>query len=177
MTKKEIRKESKERRKALGEANEIEKSEQIRKLVADLPEYQAAKTVYCYVDYNHEVHTWPIMKQALADGKQVAVPRVEGKEMVFCYITGEIDLESGYSGILEPKVGLPVAEEEDAFFIMPGVAFDKEHHRIGYGGGFYDKFLAREPEHPTVALCYDFQVLPRLETEAFDIPVDLVLWA
>ena len=54
MTKKEIRKESKERRKALGETQEIEKSEQIRKWVASLPEYQAAKTVYCYVDYNHE---------------------------------------------------------------------------------------------------------------------------
>ena len=46
-----------------------------------------------------------------------------------------------------------------------------------YGGGFYDKFLAQEPEHPTVALCYDFQVLPHLDTQEFDIPVDLVLWA
>ena len=70
-----------------------------------------------------------------------------------------------------------VADDPAALVLMPGVVFDKEGHRIGYGGGFYDKFLAAEPEHPTVALCYDFQVLPKLETEEFDIPVDLVLWA
>ena len=61
--------------------------------------------------------------------------------------------------------------------LMPGLVFDPQGHRIGYGGGFYDKFLSREPNHPTVALCYDFQVLPELETEEFDIPVDTVLWA
>ena len=60
---------------------------------------------------------------------------------------------------------------------MPGLAFDPEGHRVGYGGGFYDKFLAQEPHHPTVALCYDFQMMPHLETEEYDVPVDLVLWA
>ena len=80
-------------------------------------------------------------------------------------------------GIPEPVVDEPVADDPHALVLMPGVAFDKEGHRIGYGGGFYDKFLAREPEHPTVALCYGFQVLPHLETEEFDIPVGCVLWA
>ena len=70
-----------------------------------------------------------------------------------------------------------MADDPHALVLMPGLAFDPQGHRIGYGGGFYDKFLAREPEHPTVALCYDFQVLPRLETEEYDIPVDTVLWA
>ena len=58
-----------------------------------------------------------------------------------------------------------------------GLAFDPQGHRIGYGGGFYDRFLAAEPDHPTLALCYDFQMLPALQTEEFDIPVDTVLWA
>ena len=53
----------------------------------------------------------------------------------------------------------------------------KPIHRIGYGGGFYDKFLAAEPNHPTLALCYEFQMLPALDTEEHDIPVDTVLWA
>ena len=61
--------------------------------------------------------------------------------------------------------------------VMPGLAFDPQGHRIGYGGGFYDKFLSREPNHPTLALCYDFQMLPHLDTEEHDIPVDTVLWA
>ena len=60
---------------------------------------------------------------------------------------------------------------------VAGLAFDKEGHRIGYGGGFYDRFLAKEPDHPTLALCYDFQMLPKVETQEFDIPVDYVLWA
>ena len=57
------------------------------------------------------------------------------------------------------------------------LAFDPAGHRVGYGGGFYDKFLAQEPEHPTLALCYGFQLFPCLETDPHDVPVDQVLWA
>lgn len=60
---------------------------------------------------------------------------------------------------------------------MPGLAFDPSGRRLGYGGGFYDRFLAREPGHPTLALCYDFQLLPHVETAPHDVPVDQVLWA
>jgi 5-formyltetrahydrofolate cyclo-ligase len=86
-------------------------------------------------------------------------------------------VEKGYAGIPEPVEDGPVADDETALVLMPGLAFDPEGHRIGYGGGFYDRFLAKEPEHPTLALCYAFQMLPKLETEEFDIPVDCVLWA
>ena len=80
-------------------------------------------------------------------------------------------------GIPEPIADGPVADDPSALVLMPGMAFDAAGHRIGYGGGYYDKFLAQEPNHPTIALCYDFQVLEHLDTEEFDIPVDLVLWA
>ena len=60
---------------------------------------------------------------------------------------------------------------------MPGLAFDPQGHRLGYGGGYYDRFLAAEPNHPAVALCFDFQVVDHLETQDFDMPADLVLWA
>ena len=86
-------------------------------------------------------------------------------------------METGYAGIPEPILDAPVAEDKTALVLMPGLAFDDQGHRIGYGGGFYDKFLSREPEHPTVALCYEFQMVEKLETEAFDIPVDTVIWA
>jgi 5-formyltetrahydrofolate cyclo-ligase len=86
-------------------------------------------------------------------------------------------VEKGYAGIPEPVADGPVATDTHALVLMPGLAFDPEGHRIGYGGGFYDKFLQREPEHPTLALCYEFQMLQHLETEAHDIPVDCVLWA
>ena len=97
--------------------------------------------------------------------------------MRFIYIDDLSKVENGYAGIPEPIADAPIADDETALVLMPGLAFDPEGHRIGYGGGFYDRFLAKEPNHPTLALCYDFQMLPKLETEEFDIPVDAVLWA
>ena len=71
----------------------------------------------------------------------------------------------------------PVKKSILDLIIVPALAVDKNNYRLGYGGGFYDKFLAAEPNHPTLALCYAFQMLEHLDTEEFDIPVDLVLSA
>lgn len=139
--------------------------------------YRNARTIYGYLPYNQEVRTVPILRQALQDGKRVAVPKVYGEEMRFIYLE-ELDLvEEGYAGIPEPVADEPVAHDPTALVLMPGLAFDRQGHRIGYGGGFYDRFLTQEPNHPTVALCYAFQMLDHLETEEFDVPVDCVLWA
>lgn len=139
--------------------------------------YRKAKTLYGYLPYNQEVRTVPILAQALADGKQVAVPKVYDDEMRFIYLTDLTQVATGYAGIPEPIADGPIADDPTALVLMPGLAFDREGHRIGYGGGFYDKFLSAEPNHPTVALCYAFQMVEELPTEEFDIPVDCVLWA
>lgn len=139
--------------------------------------YENADTLYGYLPYNQEVRTVPILERALRDGKRVAVPKVYGEEMRFIYLEDLSTVAPGYAGIPEPIADEPVACDQTALVLMPGLAFDREGHRIGYGGGFYDRFLASEPHHPTVALCYDFQVFDHLETEIFDKPVDLVIWA
>lgn len=139
--------------------------------------YQNAKTLYGYLPYNQEVRTVPILEQALRDGKRVAVPKVYGEEMRFIYLDDLSAVEKGYAGIPEPVADSPVADDPYALVLMPGLAFDPFGHRIGYGGGFYDRFLEAEPEHPTVALCYDFQMFDALQTQDHDIPVDCVLWA
>lgn len=139
--------------------------------------YRNAASIYGYLPYNQEVRTVPMLEQALRDGKRVAVPKCYGDEMRFIWMEDLSAVAKGYAGIPEPIADGPVADDETALVLMPGLAFDTQGHRIGYGGGFYDRFLAREPHHPTLALCYDFQMLPRLETEEFDIPVDTVLWA
>ena len=118
-----------------------------------------------------------MLEQALKDGKRVAVPKCYGDEMKFIYMDDLTAVETGYAGIPEPIDDEPVADDPTALVLMPGLAFDREGHRIGYGGGFYDKFLSAEPTHPTLALCYEFQMQEHLETEEFDIPVDCVLWA
>lgn len=177
MDKTALRKRIREQKRAMTPAEIEEKSRILgEKFLASQP-YREARTIYGYLPYNQEVRTEPILRQALADGKQVAVPKVYGEEMKFLYITDLERVEKGYAGIPEPIDDGPVAEDTTALVLMPGLAFDPEGHRIGYGGGFYDRFLAEEPGHPTLALCYDFQMLPKLETEEFDIPVDWVIWA
>ena len=116
-----------------------------------------------------------MVEKAWKDGKKVAVPKVYDDEMKFIYITDMSQIAEGYMGIPEPIADEPVAEDPTALVLMPGLAFDPQGHRIGYGGGYYDKFLSNEPDHPTVALCYGFQMMEHLETEEFDIPVDLVI--
>jgi 5-formyltetrahydrofolate cyclo-ligase len=97
--------------------------------------------------------------------------------MRFIYLEDLNAVAPGRRGIPEPIADGPVADDPAALVLMPGLAFDRQGRRIGYGGGFYDRFLAREPDHPTVALCYDFQLFSHLETDSHDIPVDLVLSA
>ena len=177
MDKKELRRQIREQKRAMTESEIVEKSEKLGALFAASALYQNAKTIYGYLPYNQEVRTIPMLEQALRDGKVVAVPKVIGDEMVFIRMDDLTQVEKGYAGIPEPIANGPAADDPHALVLMPGLAFDPQGHRIGYGGGFYDRFLASEPEHPTLALCYDFQMLPHVETEEFDIPVDCVLWA
>lgn len=177
MDKKELRRAIREKKRAMTEAEIESRSEALAQLLYASEAYRKAETIYGYLPYNQEVRTVSMLEQALRDGKRVAVPKVFGDEMKFLYLEDLTQVAKGYAGIPEPIADEPVAQDKTALVLMPGLAFDPQGHRIGYGGGFYDKFLAAEPNHPTLALCYDFQVLPELETEEHDIPVDTVLWA
>ena len=176
MDKKALRAQIRAQKRAMTEEEICRRSEALGQLFRQSALYINAKTIYGYLPYNQEVRTVPMLEQAIRDGKRVAVPKVYGEEMRFIYITDFSQVSDGYCGIPEPLFDEPVAEDKDALVLMPGLAFDREGHRIGYGGGFYDRFLSAEPNHPTVALCYDFQLVEELPTEEFDIPVDFVIW-
>ena len=177
MDKKTLRAEIRAKKRAMTAQEIGEKSAALAKAFYETAEYKNAKTIYGYLPYNQEVRTTQMLAHALADGKQVAVPKVYGDEMKFILLSDLSQVAKGYAGIPEPIADGPVAADPTALVLMPGLAFDPDGHRLGYGGGFYDKFLAAEPDHPTLALCYDFQMLPHLDTESYDIPVDRVLWA
>lgn len=177
MDKKALRAEIRAKKRAMTAQEIEEKSAALAKAFYETAEYKNAKTIYGYLPYNQEVRTTQMLAHALADGKQVAVPKVYGDEMKFILLSDLSQVAKGYAGIPEPIADGPVAADPTALVLMPGLAFDPDGHRLGYGGGFYDKFLAAEPDHPTLALCYDFQMLPHLDTESYDIPVDRVLWA
>ena len=177
MNKQELRRMIREKKRAMTVAEIETKSEALGELFRQTDAYRNAKTIYGYLPYNQEVRTVAMLEQAIRDGKRVAVPKCYGDEMKFIFMEDLSLVEKGYANIPEPIADGPIADDETALVLMPGLAFDPQGHRIGYGGGFYDKFLAAEPNHPTLALCYDFQMLPHLDTEEFDIPVDTVLWA
>ena len=131
-------------------------SESLQRLFRAHPLYQQAKSIYGYLPYNQEVRTVPMLRQAQLDGK--ARRRAEG---VWRYdeisVAGRLKCRrAGAYNIPEPIADGPEADDETALVLMPGLAFDPEGHRCGYGGGFYDKFLAAHPAHPTLALCYGF---------------------
>ena len=172
-----LRKQIREKKRAMTPEEITAASEKLTAnfLATDL--YRQAKTIYGYLPYNQEVRTVAMLEQAILDGKRVAVPKCYGDEMRFIWLDDLTQVAPGYANIPEPIADEPIADDPSALVLMPGLAFDPQGHRIGYGGGFYDKFLAAEPNHPTLALCYDFQMLDHLETEEHDIPVDTVLWA
>ena len=177
MDKQELRNKIKALKKAMTQQQIEEISQALGRLFLASDAYKNARTIYGYLPYNQEVRTTAMLQKALEDGKRVAVPKCYGDEMRFIYLEDLSKVEKGYCNIPEPIEDGPIAEDPTALVLMPGLAFDPQGHRMGYGGGFYDKFLAAEPGHPTLALCYDFQMLEHLATEDHDIPVDTVLWA
>ena len=178
MNKKEMRAYIRAQKRAMTESQIVSASARLGEQFRQCELYQNAKTIYGYLPYNQEVRTVPMLEQAIRDGKRVAVPKCYDRDMKFIYIRDfEKEVAPGYANIPEPIADEPVADDKTALVLMPGLAFDPQGHRIGYGGGFYDRFLAEEPDHPTLALCYGFQMVEHLETEEFDIPVNQVLWA
>ena len=177
MDKTALRQLIREKKRAMTQQQILLRSERLAELFIATQAYQEARTIYGYLPYNQEVRTVPILERAIQDGKRVAVPKVYGDTMRFIYLEDFSKVEKSSFGIPEPVADAPVAEDETALVLMPGIAFTQKGDRMGYGGGFYDRFLAEEPNHPTVALCYDFQILDSLPTEEYDIPVDMVLWA
>lgn len=177
MDKQTLRKQIREQKRAMTEEMIVSKSLALGEQFLASQAYKQARTIYGYLPYNQEVRTVAMLQQAILDGKRVAVPKCYGDEMRFIYLDDLTQVEKGYCGIPEPVADGPVADDPTALVLMPGLAFTKEGLRMGYGGGFYDKFLAAEPNHPTLALCYDFQMVEHIPVAEYDIPVDTVLWA
>lgn len=145
-------------------------------------EYQAAQAIMCFVSFKDEVPTHDLIKKALALGKRVFVPYIKQPEKTM--IPVEIkdfaeDLEPGYFGILTPKSHclLAPAPKDLDLIITPGVRFDEKGYRIGYGGGFYDRFFQKlDSRVPRIALAFDLQTSPEdLPKDEFDQPIHALI--
>lgn len=173
--KRSVRKKIAALKKELSEAEICERSENILKKLYATDVFKNAERVYTYVNYNQEINTKSLIEHCLLLGMEVLVPRVDGESMEFYRIGSLDELSPGAYGIPEPvKAKLPDSICK-GLMIMPGMAFDSHKHRIGYGGGFYDKYLIKHPSFFKVALCYDFQILDSIPAEEYDIPADMVI--
>ena len=166
-----LRRQIRLQRDSLSAADIAQKSQALCRRVLESDAYRQAGTLYCYLPFGKEVDTTLLVQQALADGKQVALPKCYGREMRFLFISDLAQVRASAFGAPEPAGDGPIARDETALVIVPGLVFDSRGFRIGYGGGYYDRYLCEHPRHPTIALCFGCQVVPRLEPEAHDIPV------
>lgn len=168
-TKKEIRSEVKKHRREADPEKIRKDSDRICESFLKLPEYQEAAVVFAYMDCKNEVETKKVIEQCWKDGKTIAVPKVFGEIMKYYVIRSYEDLEEGYFGIPEPKYEeLEEIVAEDGLMILPGVAFDVNRHRVGYGGGFYDRYLEAHPRMKKIAFAFEFQVFEEVPYETFD---------
>lgn len=175
--KNEIRTWIKQRRRDLDPLVKAQMDRGVLERLLSLPEFDAGAglPVYCYVSKGGEVDTLRLMEILRQRKIPVAVPRVEGRVIRFFLIGGMEDLEPGCMGILEPVKGCPPAESPASVVLTPGLAFTPQGDRIGYGGGFYDRFFEAEPDHERIAAAYPFQILGELPTEAFDLRVHRIV--
>ncbi len=171
MTKQELRIAIKAKKLAMAPDDIALRSRQLCHLILSSPAYHDAATIYGYLPFNQEVNLLPLLQQALADGKQIALPKCRGSEMHFIFMTDFSRVQYTRSGVPEPLDDSPLAWDQTALVLVPGLAFDRRGYRVGYGGGYYDRFLAREPDHPTIALCYDFQLVNQIPSDPLDFPV------
>lgn len=139
--------------------------------------YFSSEIIFTYAAMDSEVDTFGIIHAAFANGKQVAVPKCSQgtNEMTFYIISSTDDLAPGYFGILEPKTDVctPVTNYSAGLCVVPGLSFDAEGYRLGYGRGFYDRFL-KQFGGVSIGLCYSSCVKWKLPRGAYDVPVDVI---
>ncbi|MCC6486046.1 MAG: 5-formyltetrahydrofolate cyclo-ligase [Candidatus Hydrogenedentes bacterium] len=165
-------------RRALGREECIARSRAVLARLPVLPEFMRAPLVLTYVaSKDQEVDTRPLFRLLSGEGRSVGVPRVAGRgAMEWRRVSGLSELAVGHFGIREPNDGAPLLESfpEGTVVLVPGIAFTRQGDRIGYGGGYFDRFLSTFGG-VSIGLAFDFQIVETFELEDHDIPVDIVV--
>lgn len=177
--KKELRREILKRREALSVQERERASTLLAERIIGHQWFYRAEVLLGFVNYGSEISTVEILSEALKHGKKVYVPRVEGEDLIFYRIFSMEDLTPGYKGIPEPagdteRYQYRVKEQallEKTLLLMPGVAFDPMRNRMGYGKGFYDRFLADKEELQiySIAVGYQCQMVEQVPASEHDI--------
>ena len=174
----ELRQKYRSLRQSMPQEIKEQKDVAIAAQVRRLWQYQRNNVLLIYVSTNIEVDTFRIIRQALEDGKRVAVPRCvpDTRNMDFYYIDSTDELSPGMFGVLEPDANPErlYKESEGGLCIVPAFSYDWRGYRLGYGKGYYDRFLSRF-EGNMVGICYSECVQRSLPHGRFDRPVELLV--
>lgn len=168
------------RRAALTEKERREKSLQIAEQVLSLPEYEQAQTVMLFLNFRDEVETTGLAEETLKRGKRLVLPRCAPQGVLIPALVRDLsrDIEPGTWGIREPKRDTLVEVDPTSIdlVIVPGAAFDEQGNRLGYGGGYYDRFFKRiRPEVPRVAIAFQTQILPEVPVGEYDQKISILV--
>lgn len=156
------------------------RSEEIKNKLISTPMYAEAKHIFSFLSFNKEVLTKPIIDDCLQKGKKVYIPlcNMEIREVVLCSFDGWNKLRPNRMGILEPaKDSIRISDRKVLdLAIVPGAVFDKAGNRIGYGGGYYDKFFSSLKKNIVkIAVCYSFQLVDHIAPDPHDVPMDYII--
>ena len=166
-------------REALIEEDHDLKDNIIFEKLYNLDLYKNSNNIFVYINYKDEINTKKFINKALEEGKNIYVPKIyrDTKTMKAIFINSLDNLEKNSMGILEPKDDTLVIDKKDIdLIIVPGAVFDKNFNRIGYGGGYYDRYLEEIKEKDNkIALAYDFQIIDEIEYEDHDIKMDYII--
>lgn len=157
-----------------------EKSQKIQSIVTGVVEFQKANTIMSFLNFRDEVDTTALAENILESGKRLILPRCAPQGVLIPAEINDLkeDIEPGKWGIREPKKEslVSVNPEEIDLIIIPGAAFDRQGNRLGYGGGYYDRFLNHlRPEVPKIALAFACQILPEIPLDPYDLSVDALV--
>ena len=177
-TKKELRKRILNIRNSMSIENVEKNSSIIIDKIVNTDIYKQSKVVFIYMDFNKEVMTSQLIKRMLSEKKRVVIPYTDtiNTELIPSEITKQADLKLNSFGYYEPVSIMPVDPEEIDLVIVPGVVFDKQLNRIGFGKGYYDKILIKlKPSAVKIAVAHEFQVFELIPTEEHDIKMDMII--
>lgn len=170
-----LRADLKQRRSALGEDLRRGYSRQITSSLISMPEYQSARSVFCFISYATEVHTHDLLRYMLTDGKSITVPHIiKGQPMQAIPLQDWDQLTPDSMGILSPAGGEPYSGHTD-LVITPGLGFTAQGFRIGYGAGYYDRWFEQHSTGTRIAVAFETQLVDELPLEATDLPVDIIV--
>lgn len=162
------------KRRSLSENIRKRYSAEIVEKIKNLPEFKEANTIMLYCATKGEPDLTPLFKEVISLGKVLLLPRVKGNEIEAVITENPSCLSKGTFGILEPSEGSVISPREIDFVAVPGIAFDKRGYRIGFGKGYYDRFL-KHVKGIKVGIAYSFQIVEELPHDPWDVPVDLII--